>query len=356
MQPNPDILVGLSEAAELLSVSKQQIANWRSRNPSFPAPVAELRSGPVWRASEVAAWGHSEGLQIRSLPANGPGESRHRESAIVVAAVNMKGGVGKSTLTANLGWHVALARDQRVLLVDLDPQFNLSQYILGVKQYSALVKHQSPTVVDVFEHPERLDNFQSPKTSSRAIVRYKEWETGGCLHLLPSALSLVDALKNPDKKKKRLTHFINSVRTEYDLVLIDCPPTDSMLTEAAYLTSNYLVIPAKPEFLSSIGIPLLSKSLRDFKNDNPLHQLDVSGIVLNGIHPSSGQDTTSRDEILREANRLGWYVFTSELSYSDSYPRGSREGRPIFDTGYARSGKKWEMFNLAEEFCTRIKL
>src|SRR5690242_4653805 len=119
-------LVGLAEIAEVFGVTRQVIANWKARKPTFPKPVAELKSGPVWQYDAIVAWAKSEKIPLAEQPADkGKDEKVKRRRATVAALMNMKGGVGKSTMTANFGWHAAYRHDARVLLIDLDPQFNL---------------------------------------------------------------------------------------------------------------------------------------------------------------------------------------------------------------------------------------
>jgi chromosome partitioning protein len=89
-------LLGLAEVAELLGSTKQNVANWRARREDFPEPVATLKSGPVWNADSILEWASNEGIAIqREEPDDAADFSRRR--AIVVAMMNMKGGVGKST-------------------------------------------------------------------------------------------------------------------------------------------------------------------------------------------------------------------------------------------------------------------
>nr|VFK42955.1 MAG: chromosome partitioning protein [Candidatus Kentron sp. TC]VFK57272.1 MAG: chromosome partitioning protein [Candidatus Kentron sp. TC] len=112
--------------------------------------------------------------------------------ATVVSLINMKGGVGKSTLTFNLVWHSAWFENLKVLAIDLDPQANLSQYFLGAKNYRKLLdKNGAKTIVDIFEQ------FSPPSSASGAptlvnpnsvIVELHSWEDGGFLHLAPSRL------------------------------------------------------------------------------------------------------------------------------------------------------------------------
>ncbi|MDA3934637.1 MAG: ParA family protein, partial [Gammaproteobacteria bacterium] len=166
-----------------------------------------------------------------------------REMAKLVSMINMKGGVGKSTLTFNLAWRSAWKENLRVLAVDLDPQANLSQYFLGAKQYLQLLRNGSKTVVEIFEQ------FASPTSTTGAptliepqdvIHKLHEWDDGSALHLVPSRLELAWTLKNPTEKAQLLPQFLSKVQDNYDLILIDCAPTESILTLAAYRSSRYL--------------------------------------------------------------------------------------------------------------------
>src|ERR1043165_1232 len=146
-------LLGLAEVAELLGVTKQVVNNWKTRRGGFPQPVVELKSGPVWSRDAIANWAISEGMEIDEEDSSESDRGDSRRHAIIAAIMNMKGGVGKSTLTANLGWSGAHTKDLRILLVDLDPQFNLSQYILGHEGYQELVEIEGPTVAELFKAP-----------------------------------------------------------------------------------------------------------------------------------------------------------------------------------------------------------
>jgi chromosome partitioning protein len=185
-----------------------------------------------------------------------------------VAVINMKGGVGKSTLCVNLAWHFAAMKpwDKKVLLVDLDPQFNASQYMLGVQRYETQVyRANRPTIWDIFEQATRAPGLRSSGRSLNdavfSVIRYRD---GSCIDLIPSQLELSNTLKNPSEKQHLLANFISEIEQNYDLILTDCAPTESILTTAAYLASDSILIPVKPEFLSTIGLPLIQQSLSDF--------------------------------------------------------------------------------------------
>jgi chromosome partitioning protein len=350
-------LVGMAEVAEILGVTKQTLTNWRHRNISFPSPIAELRSGPVWKREDVISWGKSAGIQVRESGQPSK-KARKKRNAVVVAVVNMKGGVGKSTITANLGWHSAYKRDKRVLLVDLDPQFNLSQYALGVERYQRLIENHEPTIFEVFEQTSSSPLYRDEHADlQKAICSVKAWTDGSRLDLVPSRLDLAWTVKNSSYgKAEHLANFLNGLRKSYDLILVDCPPTQSMLTDAAYQSSDYVLIPVKPEFLSTIGLPLLAKSLDDFKIRNRQSRIEIAGILFNGMSEGKPEHRKSKSDVIRLAKQHKWYVFENEISYSDSYPKGSREGKPIFLTGYARANKVNEFEALADEFSQRIGL
>jgi chromosome partitioning protein len=175
-----------------------------------------------------------------------------------IAVINMKGGVGKSTLCVNLAWHYSAMRkwSKRVLVVDLDPQFNASQYLVGVTRYEAdIYKAERPTVWDIFEQASRAPGLRSSgRKLQDAVFPVVRFTTGSYLSLIPSQLELSYTLKNPSQKEHLLAGFIDDVEKDYDLVIIDCAPTESILTTAAYLCADAILIPVKPEYLSTIGL------------------------------------------------------------------------------------------------------
>ena len=113
--------------------------------------------------------------------------------ATTVSLINMKGGVGKTTLAFNLSWYCAWQANMKVLAVDLDPQANLSQYFMGARKYLAYISAEGQTVVEVFEQ------FSAPRTRkgsprlispSEVVHVLREWDDGSLLHLVPSRLEL----------------------------------------------------------------------------------------------------------------------------------------------------------------------
>lgn len=350
-------LVGVAELADLFGVSRQAASNWRERHADFPTPAASLKSGPVWELPDIIAWAGDRDIRLKAGKAEAlvSGEGTDLR-CVVVALVNMKGGVGKSTLTANLGWYCAYHANLRVLLVDLDPQFNLSQYVLGNDRYEKHLAQGNPTIVDIFEQ-HTLGRASNESVGKEAITIAREWNDGSLIHVIPSRLELAWTLKNPHQKEHLIRDYIQDVKDDYDLILMDCPPTESMLTAAAYMSSDYLVVPVRPEYLSTIGLPLLVRSLADYKKAyrNEPHP-KLAGIVFNDSDSSKREHDRSRRTVRRVAKKQGWDIFKGQLSHSDSYPAGARTGKPIFLTDYARSWKKREFLAVAREFMDRVGL
>lgn len=277
-----------------------------------------------------------------------------------VALINMKGGVGKSTLTVNLAWYFALGvNSNRVLVVDLDPQFNASQYLLGPAEYRRVLQSGRRTIWDVFEqrtrHPESAGNI----LSAHDVLYNHITVPGGTgrIDVILSRLELAFSLKTPyQQKEQELARLLAPIEEQYDLILIDCAPTESLLTTAAYLASDFLLVPAKPEYLSTIGLPLLVQSMRDFGQSYPAHALQLAGIVFNAVTEYSPEEMLAKADVRVIAQQNQWYVFDAEVPYSRSYPKSARVGRSIFGTPHSRRAQQRRFIAFANEFARRIGL
>ena len=353
-------LLGVAEIARLFRGSKQTVGNWRSRNKDFPLPVADLKSGPVWKLKQLVEWGQAQDIEIHvdAAAPDATAEDEPHKLAETIALVNMKGGVGKSTLAYNLGWHAAWFRNKKVLFVDLDPQFNLSQMLLSDLGYESHLEDGGKTVLHIFEQltPGAITGKRTEGLKPEdVVVQHVEWDDGSGLSIIPSQLELAWTLKNPHGKEQLLADFLEPLTTEYDLILIDCPPTESMLTSAAYLASDYILVPVRPEFLSTIGLPLLVRSIEEFHKGHKDKTVELLGIIFNGLGQKREHER-SRAYVESVAGENGWHIFEGELSLSDSYAKGSREHKPIFQTPYARTEKKEEFKEAADQILGRAGL
>ena len=178
-----------------------------------------------------------------------------RHAPICVAVINMKGGVGKTTIAALLARYASMTMGLNVLAVDLDPQANLSQAFMGGTRYSGFLNDKSPSIVEVF------NGYRPPSSGTTSsgqleiddvIVRHTQFG-GANLELIPSRFdfsnNLIDSIKpNP----RVLTRLIADNFQDKDLVLVDCAPTESIFTQAAYYASRYILVPVKPGILQRL--------------------------------------------------------------------------------------------------------
>jgi chromosome partitioning protein len=210
-------------------------------------------------------------------------------------------------------------RSLDVLAIDLDPQANLSQGLMH-SGYAKFLVAKRPSIVEIFNGyaPPRAQALSPSRLSPVMAVENLGQSANRSLDLIPSRFDFSDNLLGAMRADPRtLARFLSDNFRNKDLVIIDCSPTESILTTAAYHASGKILVPVKPEYFATIGFPLLQQSINNFKNQNRGHDLEVCGVVINNAFYDGGNNggpekQRAMHEIRNETKKNGWPIFKQE--------------------------------------------
>lgn len=272
----------------------------------------------------------------------------------LASIINMKGGVGKTTLTFNLASYLAELKDQRVLVIDLDPQANATVVSTEEEKYKAHLATKK-TVADVFVHAYKTYGpVRPPKTPDLNIQDflyevYKSNTSKGRFDLIPSELMLSSVLKGmtlgPYDLEKLLTP---TVRQQYDYILIDCAPTNSSLTTIALNTTQSVLIPMISDTFGAHGTALMKQVLEEHKYDYGVSP-KIIGVVFMMWENQQNQIDQS-NEIIK--SWTAGSVFRSRISKNNWYRVANGKRTTIWNTP-AGATYKTEFDNFVNEFIAK---
>lgn len=268
----------------------------------------------------------------------------------------MKGGVGKTTLAVQLSWHLHLVEKASVLLVDMDPQFNASQYTMD---YASFENHRknAGTISDLLIDQPHLSLKQQKKKKNPSSTFYNLSKAGNRrFDLLPADLSLAWVVKNPAQMDYKLDKILELVRDKYDYVLIDCAPTDSVLTTMALTASDFLLIPMKPDRFSLLGLVNLLATIKTYKqNCTDPHTVKILGLVFTQLISDPDVEAAAITEVKTAARKENVFLFSSSLPYSKSFMRSVQDQTPIANTWHAKPKAKQALKKISDEVRSRIQ-
>jgi chromosome partitioning protein len=306
----------------------------------------------------------------------------------VISVINYKGGVGKTTVTSNLAAELA-HRGHNILLLDMDPQCSLTFSFFQPEEWDEELK-EAKTIKAWFDS---FNEGEKPIPLSSLIVKPYQMSTRlngkGELDLIASHLGLINvdlelatqlggaslqqSKKNYLKVHRRLADGLAQVsERKYDVVLIDCPPNFNITTKNAIVASDGILIPAKPDYLSTLGIDYLVRSLNGLVEEfndylgiddgskmssiNP----DIIGVVFTMIQIISGVPINAQKPFIKQTSKLGIPTFENYFRENKSiFGESPQYGIPVVLNAYSNpthGGVVKEIEAFVTEFEERIGL
>lgn len=306
----------------------------------------------------------------------------------IVAVMNYKGGVGKTTLTANLAAGLA-ARGKRVLAIDCDPQTNLTFSFLYEQDWSSRYEREKTLkqIVDTYIQDRKVLNLSKLVARPQGINDRFAYGHKGSLELICSHFQLIDSeielgarLLAMNEQVQRnnyievhsiLKKSLDNIRQEktIDIVLFDCAPNFNILTRNAIAASDYFLIPTKPDYLSTLGIPMLKGHVNKFvstfnsylntKNaaDAPINPRPL-GLIFTMVQVNRGEPIAAQRRFIENpvVKSLKPFKNMMRLNNTTFGTAGERKVPVILDSpgGNTYDAVRSELFSIVDEMIGRL--
>jgi len=299
----------------------------------------------------------------------------------IISVINYKGGVGKTTLTANLAGELA-NRGYKVLMIDLDPQASLTFSFIQPDEWKEKLASEK-TIKNWFKPAKKDEKLRFPDLIFKPASVQPYISKNGELHLISSHLELINvdlelatllgganleqAKQNFLKVHRLLINGSEQLENHYDVVLIDCPPNFNIVTKNAIVASDYILIPAKPDYLSTLGIDYLQRSLDKLVKDyNDYCQVDsdesvdeinpeIAGVLFTMVQFYGGEPISAIRPFISQTKKLGIPVFKSYLRENKSiFADAPQYGVPVVLNNNNRPDIVDEINGFVDEFINNV--
>lgn len=271
-------------------------------------------------------------------------------AAPVISFINMKGGVGKTTLCVGIGEFLANYLDKKILVIDIDPQFNATQSLMGhygrVEEYLKTLQPQTKTIRKIFELPNSLMDDEKKVNPEQVITKISD-----NLDMILGDINIIFDTNHESIRIKMLNKFIteNKLKEKYDFIFIDSPPTISLFTDTALIASDYYLTPIKIDHYSVLGANSLNSVIRNIRTHHD-KTLEHVGYIYTNTDSSMTEKTKEIKAGFENHDHFKThYFFKNKLSYVRDLMVGYQGNIP---SCYQKS--RTDINNICNEFIQRL--